>query len=378
VTRRTFGYVRKLRSGRWQASYLHEGKRYPRTFATKADADAWLAQAHAQILRGEWVDPDRASTLFRLYAARWLETRSDLRPTTRAKYANLLRLHLLPTFGHRRLGTVSPDTVRAWYHGYGSRPVGDDAYRLLRAIFATAVADGWIGRSPCRIKGAGTVKAPERPTASIPEVLAAADAMPDRFRVAVLLAAFGQLRRGEVLGLQRGDIDLLRGVVHVRQALVQPSGQRPEVGPPKTEAGVRSLAVPGFVVDALRAHLEAYVAPHAEAWVFDTGAGHPVTPRTLDRAWTKARTVIGRPDLHLHDLRHSGLTWAAATGASVADLMRRGGHASTAAALRYQHSTEDRDRALSEALEGLAAPVAELDIAHSSRTGPQRASKNRG
>ncbi len=368
MARRTFGYVRKLLSGRWQASYLHDGKRFTgeRTYTAKADADAWLANVHTEILRGEWVNPDRASTLFHVYAARWLDARSDLRPTTRAKYAALLRLHILPTFGHLRLGAISPDRVRVWYHGFDSAPLGDDAYRLLRAIFTTAVGDGWLGRSPCKIKGAGGVKAPERPTASIPEVLAAAEAMPERLRLAVLLGAFAQLRRGEVLGLTRGDIDLLRGVVYVRRALVQPTGSKAEIGPPKTDAGIRSLSIPAFVTEALRGHLEAYVGPHAEAWVFGTRTGNPIAPRALQRAWNGARASISRPDLHFHDLRHSGLTWAAATGASVADLMRRGGHASTVAALRYQHSTEDRDRALSEALGGLATPVTKLDIARSS------------
>lgn len=79
-------------------------------------------------------------------------------------------------------------------------------------------------------------------------------------------------------------------------------------------------------------------------------SGNLIARRTLVRAWNLARATIGRLDLHFQDLRHSGLTWAAATGASVADLMRRGGHASTVAALRYQHSTKDRDRALSETL----------------------------
>lgn len=48
-----------------------------------------------------------------------------------------------------------------------------------------------------------------------------------------------------------------------------------------------------------------------------------------------------------------GLTWSAATGATVAELMRRAGHASPAAALRYQHATDDRDKALADALAGL-------------------------
>ena len=76
--------------------------------------------------------------------------------------------------------------------------------------------------------------------------------------------------------------------------------------------------------------------------------------RALSHPWHKARTAIGRPDLRFHDLRHSGLTWSAATGASVAELMRRAGHASQAAALRYQHATDDRDRVLADALAGLA------------------------
>ena len=80
-----------------------------------------------------------------------------------------------------------------------------------------------------------------------------------------------------------------------------------------------------------------------------------MVPSTLNRVWQRARRTIGRSDVFLHDLRHSGLTWAAASGASVAELMRRGGHANPRAALRYQHATEDRDRAIANALAVLAA-----------------------
>jgi hypothetical protein len=68
------------------------------------------------------------------------------------------------------------------------------AYRLLKAIFNTAVDDGLIRRNPCRIKGAGQEKSPERPVLSIPQVYALADAVGDRYRALVLLAVFGSLR----------------------------------------------------------------------------------------------------------------------------------------------------------------------------------------
>lgn len=96
--------------------------------------------------------------------------------------------------------------------------------------------------------------------------------------------------------------------------------------------------------------------------------GGPVTPQVLAQAWSKARLSVGRLDLHLHDLRHSGLTWSAATGATTAELMHRAGHASAAAALRYQHATEDRDRVLADALAGLAASAAVVPLADKART----------
>ncbi len=101
-------------------------------------------------------------------------------------------------------------------------------------------------------------------------------------------------------------------------------------------------------LELLAAHLEAHVGTDDDAVVV---AG---TDRSLRVAWSAARAGIGRDDLRFHDLRHSGLTWSAATGASVAELMRRAGHASQAAALRYQHATDERDRAIARSLAALA------------------------
>ncbi len=131
-------------------------------------------------------------------------------------------------------------------------------------------------------------------------------------------------------------------------------GQRPVLGPPKSEAGRRVLAIPANVIPVVASHLDRYVDPEPESWLFPTGSGTPLSPRNLNRTWDRARRAAGRPDLRLHDLRHSGLTWAAASGASVAELMRRGGHPNPRAALRCQHATEDRDQAIADALAGLA------------------------
>jgi integrase len=84
--------------------------------------------------------------------------------------------------------------------------------------------------------------------------------------------------------------------------------------------------------------------------------GIPLTANVLQTAWQRARTKVGRPDLRLHDLRHTGLTLAAATGATTVELMHRAGHSSSVAAMRYQHATKDRDRVIADALGELARP----------------------
>lgn len=168
--------------------------------------------------------------------------------------------------------------------------------------------------------------------ASVAEVAAAVETVPERYRLAILLAAWCQLRRGQVLELQRRDVDLLHGTIRIDRAVVRPMDGSTVVGPPKTSAGSRVLAVPANVLPDLPAHLERFVAARPDAWLFTSEAGGPMVPAALNRVWQRARRAIGRGDLHYQDLRQSGLTWAAASGASVVEPMRRGGHANPVAA----------------------------------------------
>ena len=374
--RRHFGSVRRLPSGRYQASYYHEAIRHvaPQTFASKSEGQAALAAIEADILRGVWIDPAGGRITLARWANDWLTSRTDLRPVTRAKYRHMLDRHVLPVLGGHELAKLRPSVVRGWYMGMRARykTTADDAYRMLRAILTTAVTDGLIARNPCQVKGAGQSRSAERPIASVAEIAAAAEATPEHHRLAVLLPAWCQLRRGEVLGLQRRDMDLLHGTIRVDRFVVRPMSGELVIGPPKTSAGRRTIAVPSNILPAVRDHLERFVGPDADDWLFTSESGGPMLPSTLNRIWQRARKAIGRTDLFYHDLRHSGLTWSAASGASIAELMRRGGHANPTAALRYQHATEDRDRAIADALADLAAgTVVPL------RTAPDRVARTR-
>jgi len=126
------------------------------------------------------------------------------------------------------------------------------------------------------------------------------------------------------------------------------------LGPPKTEAGRRDVPIPANVLPVLIDHLERFVDEGVEGWLFPGHGGSVVSARTLDRQWAIARETIGRPDLHFHDLRHTGLTLVAMTGATITEIKAAGGHDSSAAAIRYQHATPQRKTAIADALAAIA------------------------
>ena len=351
--RRHFGYVRQRVSGRWQATYRHEGQLHNvGTFDRKADALAALAEIETNIRRGKWIDPSLGDRSLTDYAREWLEHRPDLAVRTIETYGYLLDKHILPTLGSLNLSAITPSDVRAW-NARSARQhpsTAAKAYRLLATIMKTAVTDELISVSPCRIRGASQERAPERPTASVQEIQGLRRHMPEHLRIAIDLAVWCQLRKAEILGLQLRDIDFERGVIRIERSRTYLTNGKDIVKEPKTAAGRRELAVPDPVLEAIRAHTAAAPSVTDTAYVLSDASGNPVSQAALQRAWSKARSANGREDLHFHDLRHTGLTIAAATGATAAELIKRAGHASADAAIRYQHASKDRDRLLANRL----------------------------
>lgn len=199
-----------------------DGLERSRTFRTRREAERYEREQRSSLDRGDWIDPCGALMTFGDYARTWLQQRSDLRPRTVEIYTSMLRNHLLPTFGSIPIKRLSPAAVRSWNAELArSHPVtAAKAYRLLKGILATAVTDELVGRNPCMVKGA----AQERPMVSIAEVDALVTAIPERWRIAVELAAWCHRRLGEVLGLERRDIDLLHAAVRVERTAYDVNG----------------------------------------------------------------------------------------------------------------------------------------------------------
>ena len=153
---RSFGNIRKLPSGRYQARYWRLGKQVAAdtTFASKTDARRWLATVEADMIRGVRVDPDAGRIPFGKYAARWVAER-PVRPRTREIYEGQLR-HIVPVFANVHLCDVHPVDVRTWHGRLAASGLHHNTvakiYRLFRSIMTTAVDVGLIARNPVRIK----------------------------------------------------------------------------------------------------------------------------------------------------------------------------------------------------------------------------------
>jgi integrase len=333
--KRDWRRIRQLPSGRWQARYPGPDgtlRPAPHTFDRKADASTWLADKRMEINRDEWGDPDAGKVTFGTYAATWIKER-DLVETTAERYDGILRNHIKPHLGERALSEIKEPVVRQWRKtlqdaGVGAATIAK-TYRLVHAIFNTAVDDQLLRRNPCRIKGARQDKADERPTLTIEQVFAVADAIQPRYRLLVLLGALTSLRFGEFAALRRRDVDVDGGELRVRRSQAELEHGRTIIKDPKSEAGKRSVAIPNVVLNDLRDHLDRFSETGADGLVFIGPRGGPLRRRNFQRLWTKAvRDAKVEDEVHFHDLRHTGNTLAAATGASTEELMARMGHSS--------------------------------------------------
>ncbi|HEY2956651.1 MAG TPA: tyrosine-type recombinase/integrase [Actinomycetota bacterium] len=366
--RRRFGSVRRLPSGRWQARYrTPDGRLHtaPQTFATKTDATRFLVQAEADLTRGTWSDPRLGRTPFAAWAERWRATTVNLRPNTRATYDRLLRHYLLPAFAATPLAEIDALAVRAWLAGMEAAGVGASTrakcYRLLSRVLGQAVEAGYLARNPCTVRGAASDPAAEMRFATVAQVAELAEAVPPRYRALVLVAAYAGLRWGELAGLRAKRVDLLHRQVTVAEQLTEVRGAF-AVAPPKTAAGLRTVTLPQVAASALAEHLAAYAEPGPEGLVFPAERRGPLRRSNFNRrVWAPATRAVGVEGLRFHDLRHTAATLAVAAGASTRELMARLGHASSAAALRYQHVMAGRDQAIAAALDELVQAAAALD-----------------
>jgi integrase len=363
------GSVRQLPSGKWQATFIGPDARRrpaPETFDSKLDARAWCDAQASDVELGLW-HPDETKSRRRgltlaIFGEDWLKTR-ELRPSTLSDYQRYWRTRIVPELGDVPLNRISPEMVRRWYAAQDptKATIRANTYALLKAVMATAVDEGLVEANPCRVRRGSQKKRRHVISIATPEEIdMLAQSMPPSYELLIQIAAWCGPRSGEIRELRRKDIDLDRGVLHIRRAVTHVPPGRVIVGPTKSDAGERQVHVPPHLLPALKSHMMTQVPDAPEALLFPSRANpdRHLRHSALERMWVPARTKVGRPDLRFHDLRHVGATFAAMAGATLKETMSRIGHSTPHAALLYQHVAEGRDEQIAAALSRFARPAA--------------------
>ncbi len=368
--------VKKRPDGKWRARYYDAaGKEHSKHFARKTDGTKWATDQEAAVARGVHVDPRAGRETVRAYGERWRLAQVQHRTETVTKVEVITRLHIYPTLGDRRIASVRRSDVQAlvaaWAATAAPRSVSS-RYGYLSALFASAVADGVIGQSPCtRIRLPEIADAPVVPL-TIVQVAAIHEAIVERYRPTVLVGAGCGLRISEVLGLTRESVRFLARDLDVRWQL---SARRPwALVPPKSKNSTRAVPAPQFVVDAL-----SQLAPGKMLGTLvhrgDDAKGEPVSAVMLQEAFAAAVKTInlragrrederkaGRTalpelptvpaDTTFHDLRHHYASLLIEGGESVTVVAARLGDTPAQVLKTYAHlwpDTADRTRRIVDA-----------------------------
>lgn len=371
MARRSFGYVRKFPSGRWQASYTDErtGERIaaPDTFTTKSDADLWLATIAADRSRGRLGDHRLSQRLFQEWADEWLSG-LHVKPKTLVSYESSLRNHVLPVFAGRPVGTITYRDAKQFVSGLAAKQLAPgtigEARKVLRMVLQEALRADAIARNP-----ADGLRVPRGPrqemvflTSDQVFALAHAVANPPRptrhpqlcwpaYGLLVRFAAFTGLRAGEIGALRIGRIDPDGRWVEVAESAEEVHGQL-VYGPPKTYAR-RRVEIPGGLASELSQHLAE--RPNAtDSFVFTAPDGGPLRHSNFYRRHYKP--AVSRADLdprtRFHDLRHTAAAMMIGQGAHLLVVKERLGHSSiSVTADRYGHLYPSLSAALTSQLE---------------------------
>ena len=337
----------------WVVRWRDEAKaQHKRTFRRKLDADRFRAHLEHQLHTGTYVDPAAGRVPFRQYAEEWRAMQPGRTATARRRRMSL-ETHVYPVIGHRPIAAVRPSEVQALIAGMSTTLAPGSVrtvYATLRAVFRAAARDQVIARNPCEAAKLPAATVEQVVPLTVDQVEAIAAAMPARLQALVIVAAGTGLRRGELLGIQLGDVDFLRRQVRVER---QRHGKTLLVGPPKNQAAHRTVPVGETVLTALSEHVRLY--PPGTGFVF------PISSETrLYRTWQAAAAAAGVPTATLHDLRHFYASALIRAGLSVKVVSDRLGHSNAAMTLNvYSHlwgDDEDRTRSAIDTLFQPGAP----------------------
>ena len=305
-----------------------------RTFATIAEAHAWLAEmAVSGATAGS--AGSGSGPLMLEYLTEWLDGQVFLRPSTRASYRAHIDTYLSPALGDTDVTQVSVTQVERLAHDLAARGLAAGTVQrilaTLRSAMAHAVRVDLIDRNPCTgVRVPSSVARPIRVWTPDEAACFLETLEEHAYGVLFHLALVTGMRRGELLGLRWPAVSLAGGFLHVQVSRVAIGNQVVE-GPPKSRAGVRTVFLDPDTVGLLGRWKAAQDTQHGgevdpDGFVFTDARGLPLTPWRVSREFHRQVEAMALPVIRFHDLRHTSATLGLASGECLKEVSARLGH----------------------------------------------------
>lgn len=351
---------RRERNGQlsWRAHWRDPaGKQRNRSFPRKIDATQFLTTVESTKLVGAYIDPALARLTVGVWADRWLEGQTHLKPSTLERYAGIVREHIKPRWQSTTLADVGHGDVQAWVSKLAAQrspATVRKVHRVLSLMLKTAVKDGRLVRNPADHVNLPRVVEGELRFLDHVQVGSLADQCGDMGLVVLFLAYTG-VRFGEMAALRVSRLDLMRRRAMIAESVTLVRGVQ-TWGTPKGHER-REVPIPRFLIDRLTVH----VAGKAQDELVFTGPkGGALRAQGFQRAaLTAAAAEIGVPGLHPHELRHTAASLAIAAGADVKVVQQMLGHKTATMTLDlYGHLYPDRLDEVADRLDAAARAAA--------------------
>lgn len=364
------GHIVGTPEGRFRANWRDPtGRQRARTFTTKKEARAYLAQIDVDLSRGSYVDPRAGRVLFRVHAELWLAGR-NFEATTTERTASIVRAHLLPRWGTWPLAKIDHMAVQAWVGDLGRKLAPRTVAKILGTftmVMRSAVRARLIPFNPC--DGVEVPRPPDAKATGItitrPEFYSALlPAVPVEHRAQVAVAGMTGLRWGEIAGLLWTEVDLTVGELLVARTVIEVSGRLEDKPYPKSRAGRRTIPLPPVMASLLRAH-RLRSKPNEAGRVFAVRTGAAWRRANFRRqVWAPALAASGLPtSMRFHDLRHCYATWLVSDGVPINEVQRLLGHEQASTTLdRYTHASKGHDERVRAVFEPPADFLLTLDV----------------
>jgi integrase len=371
------GHIRRRGARSWEIKHdtdRNGGQRqtvYKSFKGTRKEAEAELARLLARAAGGGHVNPSKLTVAeyLRERIAHW-RAMGTISPKTEERYRELVEHQVVPFLGARFVQKLTPRDIESWHarllvggrkggqRGVSARTVGH-AHRIVAKAMREGLRHELVPRNVCAAEPAPRVK-PEEMRILTPQRVAELPALlgDDELAVPALTATFVGLRRGEILALRWGRIDLEGKLLEVRESLEE-TAEGLRFKPPKTKAGIRDIKLPDIVVEALRAHRKRLLERRLllgqgklgdNDLVFPALDGSPQHPRVFSVAWLRLARRLGL-EVSFHELRHTHASQLIDAGVDVVTISKRLGHGSPAITLStYAHLFRKDDSKAADAI----------------------------